>query len=628
MEHRAIGVLAATTVTQAREFCTGEVVLMEGLAREAALAVHTHALYTEWARREEEIRRLGAYNRLLLESTGEGIFGVDRELRCTFVNRAAADMLGYAVEELQGRDMHGLVQHSREDGSPLPREESFIYRTIHEHRSFWTDDEVLWVRDGGHIPVQYSANPMQENGEVTGAVIVFRDVAEARAMAREMDYLATHDALTGLLNRREFERRIDAALGAARRDDAQHVLLYMDLDQFKVVNDTCGHVAGDELLRQLAGLLTQRVRQSDALARLGGDEFGLLLEHCPLDHALPHAHALRAAVQDFRFAWEGKTFSVGVSTGAVPLTSDIGDVPSALSAADAACYVAKDSGRNRVHVYETDDADLVRRRGEMQWVSRIRDALDAEQFELWCQPIVPVVPASGGGRRIEVLVRMRDGEGGVIPPGAFLPAAERYNLIAAVDAWVVRATFEWLRIHSAVADELELCAINLSGASLGDDTVLEFILEQLSLAEIPAQRLCFEVTETTAVANLSRAGYFVRELKEHGCHFALDEFGAGMSSFAYLKSLPVDFLKIDGNFVRDLNRDPIDRAMVEAINQVGHVMGIKTIAEFVEDRALLDALEVIGVDYAQGFGIARPQPLQDLLDAPGFPVPAPVLDTR
>lgn len=569
---------------------------------------------TERREAEQELRRLSQSNRLLLESTSDGIFGVDTELRCTFVNRAAADMLGFAPDELRDADIHELFHHSRENGTPLDRHDSLIYRAIHEDRSFWSDNEVLWNKAGELFPVQYSANPIHEEGRVTGAAVVFRNVAEARAMARKMDYLATHDALTGLYNRREFEHRLEQALASVQHDGQQHALCYMDLDQFKVVNDTCGHVAGDELLRQLTALLYAKVRHADTLARLGGDEFGVLLECCGLDDALPLANELRCVVQDFRFVWENNTFSVGASVGVVAIRADTENAATALSAADAACYMAKDSGRNRVRVYEADDAELARRRGEMQWVSRIHEALDQGRLILSYQPIVPVRQNDEtGGMHFEVLLRMRDGDGGSIPPGAFLPAAERYNLMPTLDRWVVRTTFAWLRTHAGRLRDLELCTINLSGHSLGDADFLEFVVAELAAAEIPAHKICFEVTETAAVANLSQAATFMRRLRRHGCRFALDDFGSGMSSFAYLKNLPVDFLKIDGNFVRDLVRDPIDRAMVAAINQVGHVMGIRTIAEFVEDDEILEQLQHIGVDYAQGYGIAAPQLLETLL---------------
>jgi diguanylate cyclase (GGDEF)-like protein/PAS domain S-box-containing protein len=568
---------------------------------------------TERKRREQELKQLSEQNRLLLESSSEGIFGIDRELRCTFANRAGAAMLGYRPESLLGEDMHELLNHSTEERVPVPREESFMYRTVHDDRGISSDSEVLWHSNGNFIPVQVSANPIREQGQVTGAVVVFRNITEARAMARKMDYLATHDPLTGLVNRREFERRLQHAIEGARLDGGEHALCYLDLDQFKVVNDTCGHIAGDELLRQLTVLLKRRMRQSDTLARLGGDEFGVLLEHCRAEQALRLAAELRGAVQEFRFVWDDKTFAVGVSIGLVTIDAHAGGIGAVLSAADSACYMAKEGGRNRVHMYQPNDTELARRQGEMQWVARIHRALDESRLELACQRIVPVAGAGAAGLHLEVLVRMRDEQGRSVPPGAFLPAAERYNLMPTVDRWIVGATLDTLAAHREVLDQIEMCSINLSGNSVGEEDFLRFISERLQASGIPAHKICFEITETAAVANLSRALAFIGALREQGCRFALDDFGSGMSSFAYLKTLPVDFLKIDGNFVRDMPHDPVDHAMVEAINQVGHVMGILTIAEFVENERIFAALGSIGVDFAQGIGIAAPEPLRDLL---------------
>jgi diguanylate cyclase (GGDEF)-like protein len=387
----------------------------------------------------------------------------------------------------------------------------------------------------------------------------------------------------------------------------------MDLDQFKIVNDTCGHVAGDELLRQLSTLLHDRIRQGDTLARLGGDEFGVLLENCQLDHARAIVRLLRETVRDFRFVWEDKTFSIGVSIGVVPLSPDTSTLAAAMSAADASCYVAKDKGRNRVHIYEPDDAELTRRHGEMQWVSRIQDALERDRFVVEYQPIVPTDNPSLVNTCFEILVRMRDENDSIIPPGAFIPAAERYNLMPALDRWVINHVIERLSAAPAHLAQLEFFTINLSGHSLGDEQFLDFVMLKLKASKIPADKLCFEITETAAVANLSRAVHVIKRLKVLGCRFALDDFGSGMSSFAYLKNLPVDFLKIDGYFVRDIVDDPVDHAMVRAINQVGQVMGIRTIAEFVENDAILALLRETGVDYAQGYGIARPAPLDEYL---------------
>jgi Amt family ammonium transporter len=462
--------------------------------------------------------------------------------------------------------------------------------------------------------VQYSANPIHENGVVTGAVMIFRDTAEARALARKMDYLASHDPLTGLYNRREFEQHLEQALSQIQDKDAQHILCYLDLDQFKVVNDTSGHQAGDELLRQLASLLHQAVRSSDILARLGGDEFGLLLNGCPMDDALHIADKLRGLIQDYRFVWENKTFVVGASIGLVPIGGEIDSITKALSAADTACYAAKDSGRNRVHVYEVHDDEMAQRRSEMRWVTRINEALDKQRFELRYQPIVSTLEPDLKTSAVEFLLTMIDVDGSEIPPGAFIPAAERYSLMINLDYWVVEQVFAWLHENRERLGSLQMCFINLSGQSVGQDKFRAFILEQLSRKDLPVEKICFEITETAAVANMSKAATFMRELKEHGCGFALDDFGSGMSSFSYLKSLPLDYIKIDGNFVRDMAVDPTDRAVVQAIHQVGSVMNIQTIAEFVETPEVLQELRDIGVNFAQGYFIDRPKPLA------GYPV--------
>jgi diguanylate cyclase (GGDEF)-like protein/PAS domain S-box-containing protein len=558
--------------------------------------------------------RLNQDINMLLESTTEGIFGVDARMRCTFINRAACAMLGLQATKVLGKDIHELVHHTREDGSEYPREKSPIYRAIDEGHGSWADNEVLWTTRGDSIPVQYSVNPIAEEGHVAGAVVVFRNIAQARALARKMDFLATHDSLTGLINRHEFEARLVTALDDAKEDHIQHVLCYLDLDQFKVVNDTCGHVAGDELLRQLATLLAARVRQADTLGRLGGDEFGVLLRNCSVEQARRTVNDLIKTVREFRFVWSDQTFALGVSIGLVPITWETESTAAALSAADAACYVAKDSGRNRIHVYERDDEEVARRHGEMQWVSRIQRALEENRFELRYQSILPVIPTGAAREHIEILVTMRDEKGSLVPPGAFLPAAERFNLMPAVDRWVVSHTLHWLRDHPQVLTRLEFCAINLSGNSLSDDNFLDYVRNLLDETGVLPTKICFEITETAAIANLSSAIKLITELKKLRCRFSLDDFGSGMSSFAYLKNLPVDFLKIDGNFIRDIVDDPVDRAMVRAINEVGHVMGLQTIGEFVENQEILAQLREIGVDYAQGYGVARPEPLDLLAD--------------
>lgn len=438
-----------------------------------------------------------------------------------------------------------------------------------------------------------------------------RDHRRAESAIRHM---AFHDALTDLVNRREFEQRLEDALKSTRERGLTHALLYMDLDQFKIVNDTCGHLAGDDLLRQLADLFRHHVRDHDTLARLGGDEFGVLLESCPLERAERIAEDLRKVTRSYRFVWDDKPFTVGMSIGLVPITSDSRSVEALLSAADVACYAAKDMGRNRVHLYADGDADLALRQGNMQWVSRIQTALEEDRFLLYRQSIVPLAHVAPTPPLFEFLLRLREEDGTIIPPGAFLPAAEHYNLMPQIDRWVVRHVFAHLARR---IDREPLCGrrclafINLSGHSLSDDTFYDFIREELRRSRVPAEILCYEVTETAAIANLGRAVEFIQGIRSEGCRFALDDFGTGLSSFSYLRNIPVDFLKIDGGFILNLLREPMDRAIVTAINQIGHVAGIKTIAEFVENAASMDQLRRIGVDYAQGYGIDTPHPVEE-----------------
>jgi len=430
-----------------------------------------------------------------------------------------------------------------------------------------------------------------------------------------LSYQAAHDALTGLPNRREFEVRLERALKTARDLNEEHTLCYLDLDQFKIVNDTSGHVAGDELLRQLAALLQARLRDRDTLARLGGDEFGVLLENCNLQQAQPIAELLRQLVKEFRFVWHDKSFAIGVSIGLVPITAESDGLSSLLSYADAACYAAKDRGRNRVHVYQAEDADLVKRQGEMQWVTLITRALEENRMRLYVQPILPLHPHTEADTHYEILLRMLGDDGELVLPMAFIPAAERYSLMPSIDRWVIGAVFTaFPALFPHAQDGKSICTINLSGHSLCDEKFLDFIERQFNINQIPCAAICFEITETAAITNLTEAIRFIHALKAKGCKFSLDDFGSGLSSFTYLKNLPVDYLKIDGAFVKDMEIDPMDRAMVESINHIGHVLGLKTIAEYVESEIILDHLKQIGVDYVQGNWLIEPQPLSTLLN--------------
>lgn len=438
--------------------------------------------------------------------------------------------------------------------------------------------------------------------------------ADSRRKRREAEealrYMAYHDALTDLVNRSEFERRLEHALTSAREMGLTHALLYLDLDQFKVINDTCGHAAGDEMLRQIAMLLSGCLRERDTLARLGGDEFAVLLESCPLNRAEEIGQVLRQAIRGFRFSWKGKQFSVGVSIGLVSVDKDSGWVTDIMSCADTACYSAKDMGRDQLQVYNLHVGEASRLHGEMQWVTRIRDALEGDRFVLYHQPIVSLTDGGKQGVRCELLLRMQNPNGGLVPPGAFIPAAERYNLISEIDRWVVSNVCQCLSRADCPA---RLCFINLSGQTMGDETFPSFIRAQFDRFKIDASRICFEITETAAITNLQNAVRFVRDIKAEGCFFALDDFGAGLSSFTYLKAIPADYLKIDGEFVRAMIVDPMDGAIVRAIHQIGKVAGMRTIAEFVEDDAVRRRLKTVGIDFAQGFAIDIPRPVPGAL---------------
>ena len=566
---------------------------------------------TERKLAEEALYREKERAQVTLASIGDGVIRTDPEGRIDYLNPMAERLTGWQAGEAIGRTVDEVFRVVDEiTRKPLADP---VARCLEENRVVESPGHALLLGlDGKEYSVRDSAAPIWDRGGVAiGAVLVFKDVTQLRGMEREMVYLASHDGLTGLINRREFEARLKRAIRGARAERRHHVLLYLDLDEFKVVNDTCGHLVGDEMLKQITALLRSRVRRSDILARLGGDEFGVLLEDCPPDQARQIAEEMRRTVHEFRFCWRDQIFEVGVSIGLVLINADSGDLAQVLSAADAACYVAKDSGRNRVHEYEIDDTLVAERYGEMQWIHRIHRAFEDKRFRLFYQLIQPL--GDGSSERdllCEVFIRMLDSAGKIIEPSAFIVAAERYHLIGSLDRWVVRTAFNAL----AEAQRREwsrpvLFAINLSGQSLGEESFLAYVVEELEKSRVDPRRICFEITETTAISKLDAAMRFISMLKTKGCRFILDDFGSGLSSFAYLRDLQVDFLKIDGEFVQNMLEDRVKRAMVESINQIGHVMGLQTIAEWVESRQTLEALKELGVDYAQGFWLCRPQPL-------------------
>jgi diguanylate cyclase (GGDEF)-like protein len=467
-------------------------------------------------------------------------------------------------------------------------------------------------KDGQYINILSRAFAVEsEEGKITRLVGTHIDITERKKAEEQLNYQSSHDSLTELVNRREFERRTEKLLSASKKKNQLHALCYMDLDQFKIVNDTCGHAAGDEMLRQISALLKEAVRDNDTLARLGGDEFGVLMEHCSPDNAYRVTRAIQAAIQEYQFVWENRSFRVGVSIGLVQITDKTNNLTELLKVADVACYMAKDKGRNRIHVHCDEDSELAKRQGEMHWVTRIQHALDEDRFCLYAQMIEPLEKSSG--KHFEVLVRMIDEEGDIIPPGAFLPSAERYNLMRELDKWVISDTLRSLKTHPEFLNRIDFISINLSGQSITDERFLEFVLKEIRSLKSSATKICFEITETAAISNLLLAGKFISELRRFGCRFALDDFGSGLSSFGYLKNLAVDYLKIDGTFVKDIVCDPIDRAMVKSINEIGQVMGMETIAEFVESEEIKMMLQEIGVNYAQGFAIHKPQPFIELL---------------
>lgn len=551
-----------------------------------------------------------------LHSIGDAVITTDAQGHVDYMNPIAETLTGWGVTEAKGRPLEEVFHII--NGVTREAQANPVEKCLKENRIIGLENNtVLISRDGMERVVEDSAAPVRgHDGKVVGAVMVFYDVTLMRNSPHLLSYQATHDALTGLVNRREFERRLTTLVESAKAKNLHHVLLYLDLDQFKIVNDTRGHIAGDKLLRQLSFLLKKRLRDTDTLARLGGDEFGVLLESCPIEPALRIANDLVQIVNDFRFVWQGTTFEIGVSIGMVSITATTGSPAELLSRADSACYAAKDKGRNRVQIYRPEDAELQQRHDEMQWVPRIRDALEENRFVLYCHTIMPLGAETDGRHYCETLVRMVNEEGRIIPPMAFIPAAERYNLMPAIDRWVIRKSLSLFgKTCCSVSTAETQCFINLSATSLMDDQMPDFIREQIHLNNVSPELVCFEITETAAVAHLETAMAFMKKVKEIGCRFALDDFGSGMSSFGYLKNLPVDYLKIDGSFVRNIAINPTDYTMVDAINRVGHVMGIRTIAEFVENDAILEKLREIGVDFAQGFGIAEPEPMGEHLAA-------------
>jgi diguanylate cyclase (GGDEF)-like protein/PAS domain S-box-containing protein len=543
---------------------------------------------------------------ITLQSIGDGVITTDAHHVVEYLNPVAEELTGWRLDEAQGRRIDDIFRSFHEETcEPLENPLSVAIRRSRAIKS--VRPTLLIKRDGNEMYIESTASPIRDgSGAVSGGVLVFHDVSESRELNRKLSYHASHDILTGLVNRREFEARLERALRSAKARETTYALCHLDVDQFKIINDTCGHSAGDALLGQVGALLKTKIRWRDTLARLGGDEFAVLLESCSLDEALRMADSLRETIRSYKFVWEERTFRLGCSLGVVPITGDSEDVAALLSAADSACAAAKEAGRNRVYSFQENDIDLMRRRREMQWAARINNALEESRFELFRMTIQPLQRPDPGAH-YELLLRMRDEAGKIVSPDAFINAAERYGITPAIDRWVIENALRWLVSEADERERLALCSINLSGQSLGDDKFLPFVIDQFHRSGIDASKICFEITETAAIASFSQANRFIQALKELGCRFALDDFGTGLSSFGYLKHFPVDFLKIDGSFVKEILHDPIDREMVRSINEIGHLTGKQTIAEFAENDEIIQMLRSIGVDYAQGYGVASPQ---------------------
>ncbi|HHJ15854.1 MAG TPA: EAL domain-containing protein [Gammaproteobacteria bacterium] len=552
-----------------------------------------------------------------LESLGEGVITTNASGAITYLNPAAEKLTGWTFFSANRRPLHEVFKViSSNTRVPI---EYPIYDCVNGGNTIHHDFLLTLTRhDGKEFIIQDTATPIRDTrNEIIGMVLVFHDFSKLHRMSEELAYQASHDDLTGLLNRREFEAQLSRALIEANDEATEHALCYIDLDQFKIVNDTCGHKAGDELLRQLTVQINGKIRKHDVFARLGGDEFGIILKDCSMESAEKLAMLIKDTTSTFRFNWQQHSFEIGASIGLVPITHGHATTSDLLMTADSACYIAKDKGRNRIHIYEPTDEDIIQRSGDMQWLQTLNKSLENNRFVLFSQLIDPISKTQGLARHYEILIRMQDGADKLVPPGRFIPAAERYQLMPAIDKWVIKNTFATLAEAGLAKDsagpDIPGFGLNLSAQSLGDSTFLDYVIEQFERSGLNPRLITFEITETAAIGNLTRAIEVIEKLKHLGCSFSLDDFGSGLSSFRYLSNLPVDNIKIDGHFVRDIVDNPVSRSIVESIAQIGRVMGLRTIAEFVENDAILQEASDCGIDFAQGYGIERPRPLQDIL---------------
>ena len=545
---------------------------------------------------------------ITLHSIGDGVITVDKNYLVQSINSNAEKLTNVKKDEALGKNIFNIYEENGEQKKNISHKESPIQRSLFDF-SFTQDD-------GSKHEVEHTLSPIiGQNNKVLGAVIVIRDVTEVRSMEKRLTFQACHDALTNLINRREFEIRLNQSIRNAQSEKESHSVCFLDLDKFKIINDTSGHAAGDEFLKQISTTIQNQLRSTDILARLGGDEFGIILNNCSVYKAKNICRSIIQSIRDTRFVWGNNSFESGASIGIVPVNEATRSLADVMGSVDAACYEAKDKGRNRIQVFEPNNAEFVKHKKETSWIQKIKAAVQNDNFELYYQEIVSLDPEHFCPKSIEILVRLND-YGKVIAPNSFLPTAERYEMMPVIDEWVVSNTFNFLNEYQEKIQKDIRVAINLSGQSLTDNSVLNLITSQLRKNKSLVKKyICFEITETAAIANMSRATDFIAQIKQMGCKFSLDDFGSGLSSFTYLKNMPIDNLKIDGAFIRDIVSDPINRAFVESIHNIGKMMGIKTTAEYVENEEIYNCVKEMGMDYAQGYHIAKPKPLRDLLES-------------
>ncbi len=568
----------------------------------------------EFAQNQEALFHEKELAQVTLHSIAEGVITTDLSGTIEYMNPVAERISGWTLSDATGKHVHEIL-HGTSDSTATESNDPAT-SCLESSRPVYGAKQLTFINhDNRQLKLDHVTSPIRNRqNEIIGAVMVFRDITHTDQLEKRLEYQAKHDLLTGLTNRTTFEERLRVVLEEQRHQDVEYALCYIDLDQFKVINDTCGHIAGDQLLRQIKNIILGKIRRHhDTLARFGGDEFVLLLEECSAESAVRIAQVICDAIQVHRFVYDNNTFAVGASVGVVPITRDTLSVNEALSMADNACYIAKERGRGRIHLYHVDDQELIKRRSEMHVVSKINHAFEHDGFALFYQTILELKGEYPYPSHIEILLRMKDSDGNWISPALFLPAAERYNIATKIDRWVLDATLRWFAQNPAGLDRLQTCSINLSGLTLGDQSFVNFISQAFAKYKLPPAKFCFEITETAAIHNLQEAIQFIVNIKKLGCSFALDDFGSGMSSYAYLKNLPVDYLKIDGMFIKGIMEDPIDHAMVKSINDIGHVFGLKTIAEYVENEAIMNELKTIGVDFLQGYAISKPVSIATLL---------------